>query len=222
MSSHQAGTCHTISQGKCTFSLSASAGVPWQKTWYHAENAALRRQREDPGILQPGDQLFVPEPERKSVPGNTEKRHRFVARRALVELRVVLREYGEPLARTPFHVRIGRQAIAGTTALTGADGLAVARVPAAAERALLVIGAGADDDLNDDDAEFEEIELIIGGVGPVNERNGQVTRLVNLDLLEADDDDGLPRAMGEFLETVQEGSVCPDKQVARLQAEYGS
>jgi hypothetical protein len=207
-----------IRQGDCVLKLAAQRGVPWKAVWDHPENQELRRARKTPSILAPGDELLVPERERRDESGETEQRHEFRAFAPRVEIRVRVHAFGKPRAHQPFHVEVGAQRFDGASPTTDADGFAVCRIPADAERAILVIGG-------DDDG--EEYELLLGHVDPIDTPAGQLGRLENLGYVDdaiADEVERLAEALRRFAEDEDLDGADPDDPVVqqRLQEAYGS
>jgi N-acetylmuramoyl-L-alanine amidase len=52
---------HNVVQGDCVLSIAEQYGFFWETVWNHPSNAELKKKREDPAILYPGDVVFVPE-----------------------------------------------------------------------------------------------------------------------------------------------------------------
>jgi len=68
---------YTVKQGDCIESIAVRHGLLWQTIWDDPNNAELKRRREDPHVLLPGDPLYIPGRRVKSVDGATDQRHRF-------------------------------------------------------------------------------------------------------------------------------------------------
>ncbi len=81
----------------------------------------MKRKRPHPGILAPGDKIFVPEAKRKSESAASGSSHKFVATMSKVKLRIVLQSAkGEPYEAKRFVVTIdGKANTKGTTASDG-------------------------------------------------------------------------------------------------------
>src|ERR1700676_5647428 len=56
--------------------------------WDHPNNSDLKKQRQNPNILLPGDQVFVPDMEQKHESGPTDKRHTFTVDKKTLTLRL--------------------------------------------------------------------------------------------------------------------------------------
>jgi len=69
---------YTIQEGDCVSSIASKAGFLWTTVWNHANNASLKQLRTDPNVLNPGDQIFIPDLTPKVLPKPTEQRHKFV------------------------------------------------------------------------------------------------------------------------------------------------
>jgi hypothetical protein len=78
----------TAAPGDCVSSIAIAHGFDWAAVWDHPQNGDLRRLRRNANILQPGDQVFVPEREPKREPGATQKRHIFSMKGVPARLRL--------------------------------------------------------------------------------------------------------------------------------------
>ncbi|MHC4416894.1 MAG: peptidoglycan-binding domain-containing protein [Planctomycetota bacterium] len=92
-------TNHRVRAGECITSIAQRSGFFWETVWDHSENAELKRARQDPNVLLPGDVVHVPDIEVKEEDGNTEARHRFRLKGVPAKLR--LRIVEEPLPEQP-------------------------------------------------------------------------------------------------------------------------
>lgn len=79
---------HKLSQGEDIVSITAPLGIPWRNVWELPENSTIRKLRSSPHILMPGDEVFLPELEKKHESGGTETRHRFKTKGQKVRLRL--------------------------------------------------------------------------------------------------------------------------------------
>ena len=58
---------HTVKQGEYLSLIAAQYGFTnWQTIWNLPQNADLQKQRQNPNVLFPGDQVYVPNRENKN------------------------------------------------------------------------------------------------------------------------------------------------------------
>src|SRR5262245_54731482 len=102
------GVYHQVGQGEHLPAIALTYGFPdFHKIWDDAGNAALRKQRQNPNVLNPGDKVFIPDKQEKEVAGQTEKRHRFQVRKPELKLKLVLKDMHEkPVAHAQCELRI--------------------------------------------------------------------------------------------------------------------
>jgi hypothetical protein len=139
----------------------------------HPNNATLFRDRQ-PGILAPGEVVFIPDRKPTSVTIATGKKHTFVKKLLRPKVRLVLQAFGGR-AKEGLDCSVdceGKE----TAVKTASDGLIEFRIsPSAIEATVTVAprpgGPGG-----------EEITLKvdIGGVGPVGDEDSAILRLQNL------------------------------------------
>ena len=174
----------TVEQGDHLPQIADEHGfADWHTIWDDPNNAPLRRQREDPGVLAPGDRLYIPDKTQsdgETVPSSSTAR--FRVKRSLPRLRLIVLGFGgKPLASTDCKVTVSG---ASTTAHTGADGLVeIDLAPDATEATL--------------EANGQSWTLKIGHLDPPETDTGLWARLRNLGYLvdeEAQDDEPSPDA----------------------------
>jgi hypothetical protein len=164
------GGDHLVAEGECIFSIAAASGHAWRTIWDDPANAAIRAARGDPGVLAPGDHVAIPPRAPKKEPCESGREHRFVRKGAGATLRLALVRRGKPQADAPYTLTIeGEDAPA--RGRTDAEGRLTEPIPAAARRATLVIGEGAD---------RREIALALGALAPLDATSGVEARLRNL------------------------------------------
>ena len=176
---------HRVRQGEHISRIAEIYGFfDYRTIWDHSENAALRALRTSPNVLYPGDEVYVPEKQQKSVRRPTTAVHTFTVRRSPLKLRVRALDFaGRPFAGP------ARPSIEGEPEELELDGDGVVEVAirrAAAVGDLLLPGAPAEDG----DTEAEEAEpllradLRIGVLDPIDTETGQNARLINLGYLD--------------------------------------
>jgi N-acetylmuramoyl-L-alanine amidase len=164
---------HRVEQGEHLSSIAKKYGFSTYKTiWDHPENAELKNNRKNPNVLFPGDWLFVPDGNEKSVSRSTEKRHRFLLRTQTLKLRLVLEDlYEKPIANAKCELQVENEDF---KLVTNGQGRIEQDIKPEAKRALLII--------KDPKTPVNEIEIPIkiGHLDPVEEVSGQKARLNNL------------------------------------------
>ncbi len=169
MASIQTGDYHVVVQGESVDSIAAQCGHVPDTIWNAPENRNLKSQRKDPHILMPGDRLFVPPIEPKTVSVATGSLHRFTVQRPRARLKVQIVDLGKPRANEPFLLVVD-----GSTELSGktdGDGWVDQPLPPLARTAKLTVGEG-------DSA--VTYRLALRALDPVTEVSGVQARLRNL------------------------------------------
>ena len=87
-------------QGEHLSGIAKKYGFSTYKTiWDHAQNAELKKERHNPNVIFPGDELFIPDKGEKEEPRPTEKKHQFELKIEKLKLRLVLEDlYEKPIA----------------------------------------------------------------------------------------------------------------------------
>src|SRR3989442_1021381 len=82
---------HTVKQGEHLPKIAESYGFRDYRTiWDHPNNALLKQKRQNPMVLFPGDELFIPDKDGKKVSCATGQRHRFKVSRQALMLQIVI------------------------------------------------------------------------------------------------------------------------------------
>lgn len=98
---------HSVKDGEWTGSICARYGyADWESIWDDEHNAALREKRGDPHVLGEGDELWVPQWEKKQAERGTGSKHRFVLHRGSDTLRVRLMTSGTPRADVNYTLKV--------------------------------------------------------------------------------------------------------------------
>jgi N-acetylmuramoyl-L-alanine amidase len=164
---------HTVKQGEYLSGIAQQYDfTDYHTIWDHDENAALKQKRQNPNVLLPGAQLYIPDVASKEVEGATTQRHRFQVQKQPLRLRLVLEDlYEEPIAHAVCEIRVENQVFSLTT---DDQGRIEQIIPVTAERATLVI--------KDPQTPLQDlvIPVKIGYLNPVQEVSGQKARLNNL------------------------------------------
>ena len=157
---------HTIVEGDSIPSIAFAAGLFPDTIWNHPQNAQLKELRQEMNVLFPGDQVYVPDKQRRVEMANTDQSHKFRRKGVPCRLRLQLFNIETPRANEDFELSIDGKAQKGS-----ADDKGVIEIwlPPNAKQGLLKIGK--------DEA---IIELKFGHMDPVTEIAGLQKRLANV------------------------------------------
>ena len=167
-------TTHIVRQGECLSSIAHKHGFSkWRTIYNHPKNADFKKQRPNPNLIYPGDEIFIPDKDPRQESRGTDKSHKFVKKAPLTLLRIVLLdEKRKPLAGKKYKLVVGKTTHEKST---GGDGLLQHPVPPDLEEALLTVWPNdADPD------ETYTFALKIGHLDPVKHITGFQARLNNL------------------------------------------
>jgi N-acetylmuramoyl-L-alanine amidase len=199
---------HTVAQGEHLASIARKYGFSTYKTiWDHPENAALKQKRQNPSVIAPGDQLFIPDRQEKQEAASTEQKHSFQLQRDKLKLRLVVHDASaRPVANARCELRVGNQRVELTT---DDQGKLEREIAPTDETAFLTV--------KDPQAPDSEIliPMMIGHLDPVDEESGQKARLINLGYLSApvageSQDDGEMRFLAAIEEFQCENGLTVD------------
>jgi N-acetylmuramoyl-L-alanine amidase len=216
---------HTVSQGEHLASIALSYGFrDWNTVYQHPNNDAFRKKRPNPNVILPGDQIFIPDIEEKTLSRATGQLHVFHRMNAPHCVRIVLKDAdGKPFANTKYKLTVGDQEYAGVTDKDGLVYKEIAKTTQDAELRLEDLGLGW--------------ALKIGHLDPLHEPEqdtpiitGVKARLKNLGFydgeVDQDFDDDTQEAVKQFQQTVL-NRTDPDGQLDAdtlnaLQQQHGS
>jgi N-acetylmuramoyl-L-alanine amidase len=163
---------HVVQQGEHLASIAEKYGfVDYRTIWDHAQNRELKQKRQDPNILFPGDEVFIPDRNPKEYEGETEQRHTFQVKKRPLKLRLVLRDFtNQPLAQAQCELQVA----GASHALTAdGDGKIEQTIPPSAADATLTV--------RDSNGQIVmHLGLRIGSLDPIEESTGWRARLNNL------------------------------------------
>lgn len=166
-------TFHTVVQGEHLSGIAKKYGFSSYKTiWDHGQNAELKKERQNPNVIFPGDRLFIPDKDMKEVSKNTEKRHPFKLKTEKLKLRLVLEDmYEKPIANAKVELRTDSGDFKLTT---NGQGKIEQDIKPTDEQAFLTI--------KDPQTPINDIliPINIGDLDPVDKISGQKARLNNL------------------------------------------
>jgi hypothetical protein len=192
----------------------------YQTIWDHPKNADLKKKRQNPNILYPGDVLFIPEKEEKTESGATEQTHRFKTKGKTLMLRIVFKDFDDkPLANADCDLHLEGKVYSLTS---DADGKIEQEIPVSAETGMIIF--------KDPEVPFDQIPIKIGHLDPVEEISGWQARLNNLGYnagyIDSEDTEQLRSAVEEFQcdyfkDTSQVDGKCGPNTIAKLKKIYG-
>jgi N-acetylmuramoyl-L-alanine amidase len=202
---------HVVQQGEHISSIAGQYGfTDYLTIWNDAQNASLRKQRPNPHVLYPGDNVYIPEKQPKVESRPTGNVHRFVLRAKRLKLRIVVQDWnGHPIKNTPCTLVVEDQTYQLNT---DGDGMISQEISPEARKGRLSI-------------RDMDVELLIGHLDPVDSMSGWRARLNNLGYNAGDadkeDDLQLISAIEQFQHDtglVRDGSCGPATQSALLKA----
>jgi hypothetical protein len=160
---------HVVKPGDCIASIAFANGLFPPTVWDHPENAALKQLREDPNVLAPGDEVFVPDKEIEEASKATGASYRFRRKGVPSLVRVQLMDEDEPRVGVTWTLDVGGGA--AVTGTTGSDGVVEAWVSPRLTRAVLSV---------ETDDGPEQIEILLGHLDPIDTIEGVQGRLRNM------------------------------------------
>lgn len=159
---------HTVIAGDHLSAIADQYGFKDYLTiWDHPDNAALKQQRADPHVLQPGDVVTVPDRLDKSENRATGSSHRFRVAARPLKLRIALKDFdNQPISGAACVLTVDGKV---HELVSDGDGMIEVPISNSAKRGVLQL------------PELDiEHEVMIGHLDPVDEDSGWQGRLVNL------------------------------------------
>jgi hypothetical protein len=211
---------YTVEQGDHLSKIAKENGfTDYTVIWDHPNNSDLKKRRQNPNVLFPGDEVFVPDMEQKQESGATDKHHTFTVDQKKLKLGLVLEDlYEKPIAGAQCALRINDQITQPTTT---AEGKLEQEIPLDAHEAFLVVRG--------DQTPFQDVlmTLKIGDLDPLDEVSGQIARLNNLGYFAGDIDGSDTEAFESAVEEFQcdhdllVDGICGSKTQAKLKQVHG-
>jgi N-acetylmuramoyl-L-alanine amidase len=211
---------HIVAQGEHLSKIAKDNGfTDYRAIWDHPDNAQLKKLRQNPNVLFPGDEVFIPDKEEKVETGVAEKRHNFVLKRETLKLRLILEDlYEKPIAGAQCALLIDGQLYQLTT---DGKGKLEQEIPLDAKEGVLTIRGDQTPFAN------EVIPIKIGHLDPVDKPSGQIARLNNLGYfageVEGTEVDAFSSAVEEFQcdHGLTVDGECGTKTQAKLKQMHG-
>lgn len=175
-------------------SIAKANGFFWKTIWEHGKNAALKAKRQDPEILQEGDEVYVPKPEPKKVSKPNEARHKFKLKGEQAKFKIQLKRLGKPRAGEAYVLTVDGVSTSGST---DGDGWIKCDIPNDASSGEISLKSGK-----------EIIPLNIGRLDPQDSPQGVIQRLTNLGFtVESGDGSVMPAEALKLFQTKNELKV---------------
>ena len=159
-----------IEQGDCISAIAVWKGVYWKDIWNDQANADLKKIRDHPNILLPGDRVTIPEKEEKEESKEDKQRHRMKAKGVPCILRLRFTRFGQPRRGDAYRIFAYPRYEGGKLDDTGAF---EAKIWPSAREAEVWLG-------KDKENFTEVLQFKFGRIGPKNELIGVQSRLWNL------------------------------------------
>lgn len=156
----------TASQGDSIPSIAKDNGFFPDTIWNHPGNAGLRGKRQSMNQLYPGDEVFVPDLQKRVETGGTDSVHKFKRKGVPARIKMQLKKLGEPRKNEKYVLNIDGNIVEGT--LDG-EGKFEHFIPPDAKSGQLLLNGGK-----------EVIPLQIGYLNPADTLSGAQQRLNNL------------------------------------------
>lgn len=156
---------YQVKQGDCIFSIAVEHGFFADTIWNHPNNAELKKKREDPNVLMPGDVVFVRDKQLKEVSEPTNHVYKFRCKNTPKLLRIQFMNFDTPMSNLAYVLEIDGQKKEGQT---DSEGWLRQYIVPNAKTAQLTLADGS------------EYELILGNLDPVDEITGIQGRLHSL------------------------------------------
>ena len=164
---------HTVVQGEHLSGIAKKYGfTSYKPLWDHPQNAALKKERQNPNVIFPGDKVFIPDVRPKQVGRATGQAHRFVLKTDKLKLRLVLEDmYEKPMDNAECELNIDGQMLKLRTDGTGKIELDIQ--PETQTTTLTIKDPRTP-------RSGVAIPIRIGHMDPVDKESGQHARLNNL------------------------------------------
>jgi Putative peptidoglycan binding domain/LysM domain len=166
---------HIVKPGDCLSSLADAYGLSsWHVIYDAPENADFRSKRDNPNLINPGDEIYIPDPAPRAVNVPVDRRHIFRVEFPPTWLNVRVQDTeDDPVANASFELEIEKElTLKGTT---DGDGWIRVRIPAWAEDGLLRVWP----DQQDPEIVIEW-QTRLGHLDPIDTITGIKGRLRNL------------------------------------------
>lgn len=161
---------YIVRQGECIASIANAHGFLPNTLWDLKENRALRKLRENPNILFPGDEVEIPKLREKEEPLTVKQRNRFLVKNIPASLKIQINESGKPRANAAYVLTIDN---VKNTGVTDGEGYVKISLNPGAVKAVIEFEQS-------DDWHCDRYELLLRQLDPIDTIYGVQARLKNL------------------------------------------
>jgi hypothetical protein len=170
---------HDIEQGETLYGLAMQYGLEgWRQIYEDSKNKDFRQKRSDPGIVHPGDRVFIPNRTLKQHPSAVDGKHTFTVKNRKAYIRLLICDgEGKPLANKDYELQAEDATISGCLPY---NGLLEAEAPQDACEGKLTVML--------EEGISKTWTLQIGSMDPIEEISGIQARLGNLGFYEGSPD----------------------------------
>jgi len=164
---------HRVSQGECLSSIAKKYGFhDWKTIYNHGSNQAFRTKRPNPNLIYPGDEINIPEPEKKQAGKAVDQKHKFKVKGRRTHLRLLIEDFdGTAVTGKNYLLDVEGEIFEGTT---GGGGLVEHEIPADAATGEITVWL----DSKKENSLYWPLK--IGSLDPDDEIPGAQERLNNL------------------------------------------
>jgi hypothetical protein len=211
---------YTVQQGDHLSKIAKTFGFSDYKTiWNDPNNADLKQKRQNPNVLLPGDNVYIPDRTLRQEARSTDQRHTFVKKGTGLKLRLtLLDQYEKPIANASCSLSLGAES---KTIRSDGDGRIEEDIQPDVREGILVIQG--------DQTPFNNIQIPIkvGDLDPVDAISGQIARLNNLGYFAGDvntaDQTAFESAVEEFQcdHSLTVDGICGPVTQAKLKQVHG-
>lgn len=160
---------HEVRPGDCMASIAKQYGFYWEKLWNLPRNEALKAKRKNPNQLLPGDIVFLPAKQRKTISLSTAQSHKLRRRGVPSRFELRLMSHGRSRAELAYRLELDDGTVhQGTTDARGY--LSEMVQPDVQQGRLVIEGQG----------EAETYVIRLGHLDPLDSTSGIQQRLRNL------------------------------------------
>lgn len=154
---------YIVRSGDCITSIAEAHGLFWKTLWDDPANERIRKERKNPNLLAPGDELVVPEKRIHNESGATEKKHRFRKKGVPAKISFRVMDGGKPRSGQPYLLIIDGRSTKGEL---DEDGRVEISIPPGAVAGVLRAGDPP-----------QEYQLRLGQLDPITTVAGVQARL---------------------------------------------
>ncbi|WP_347988923.1 peptidoglycan-binding protein [Methylomonas sp. AM2-LC] len=192
---------HEVKQGEHMSSIASQYGFYDFKTiWDDPNNADIKKLRDNPNVLYPGDQIYIRDKKNKEIPRPTDQSHVFKVKPPKLKLHLMVENiYHQPVASAECSLQIDGKTI---KIMTDSQGYIKQDLPLSATQAVLHI-KNPETPFND-----TQLTINIGHLDPVDQVSGQTARLNNLGYYAGPDQNATNEANQAMFQSAMEEFQC--------------